>query len=554
MGIASSDDFQRLGVFQVTGSPSAPQQLELPVTITAHGPRAFSFREKQASQNSTRFYARIATVTNGVGPDLALWIDWVEWEGPIPDPKQADRLVSLFGTPFPSSPDAADARALLAHVAARAFRGVHPDGDYLDRLMAVYEEQRAAGNAWAEALVEPLAAILASPAFLYLADPAMVADVLSDASEAVTVDRLLTDLELASRLSYFLWASPPDDDLLATAAAGRLRDPGELSRQTTRLLADPRAFECAEGFTHQWLGVDRLDFFRFDSQLYPDFDEATRNASKDEIYQTFHTLLARNLDARNLLTADFVVVNGLLADYYGLADLTDPAKPAPIKGNEYRVVKLPAGSPRGGLLGMAAVLGMGSNGERTSPVERGAWVLRKLLNEPPPPAPPNIPQLSRLDGKKISSRERLRMHQEEPQCAQCHRVIDPIGFGLENFDAAGKWRNEEHFYQMGWVLEIGDKKVHGKVATASFPIDPSGGFHNGPSFKNYFELRDLIAERGDDFLRGLIENLYAYALGRPVSFADAETMDGLVAKAKADGGGLASIVQSIVAAPEFGTK
>ena len=241
-----------------------------------------------------------------------------------------------------------------------------------------------------------------------------------------------------------------------------------------------------------------------------------------------------------------MVVNALLATYYGLDDGGKP-----IQGMNYRKVALPAGSPRGGLLGTAAVLGMGSNGERTSPVERGAWVLRKLLNDPPPPAPPNVPQLSRLDGQNNTTRDRMRMHQEEPQCAQCHRVIDPIGFGLENFDAAGKWRTEEHVYGFNWVVKGGPA---GKVVTASFPIDPAGAFHNGPSFKDFFELRDRIVEQGDDFLRGMIENLYAYALGRPVSFADADTIDALVVKAKADGGGLASIIQAIVATPEFRTK
>jgi hypothetical protein len=200
---------------------------------------------------------------------------------------------------------------------------------------------------------------------------------------------------------------------------------------------------------------------------------------------------------------------------------------------------------------MAAILGMGSNGERTSPVERGAWVLRKLLNDPPPPAPPNVPQLSRLDGRKISARERLLVHQEEPQCAQCHRAIDPVGFGLENFDAAGRWRTEDHLYRMNFVMKNGP---HGKVVDVSFPIDPAGAFHGGPAFADFFELRTAIAARGDDFLRGLVENLFAYAIGRPVSFADAEVIDGLVARAVADGGGLASIVEAIVTTPEFRTR
>jgi len=545
MGIADGDDFRAINVFHVTGSLTKPQVIEIPMTITANGPRAFSFREKQHSDPAaTHFQNSLTRATNGVGPDCVMWIDWVEWEGPLPEASSSSRMLATFGTAFPVDGDTATASTIIDHFATKAFRGVKPQSDYLDRIVALYQGQRDVGKSFADALVESLAVVLSSPAFLYLNEPVAVAA--SADAGATEIDRSLSDLELASRLSYFLWAAPPDDDLLAAAASGGLRDPELLAAQAKRLIADPRSFELAKGFTHQWLDVDRLDFFRFDYQLYPDFDESTREAAKGEIYHTFHTLLAENIDARKLLESDFVVINGLLAAHYGLDDGGKS-----IQGMNYRRVAVPPGSPRGGLLGMAAVLGMGSNGERTSPVERGAWVLRKLLNDPPPPAPPNVPQLSRLDGRKISSRERVRMHQEEPQCAQCHRVIDPIGFGLENFDAAGRWRTEDHVYKRGQLMKGGPI---GKVVDATFAVDPAGAFHDGPAFDDFFELRSLIAARGDGFLTGLIENLYAYALGRPVSFADADTIDGLVAKAKADQGGLASIVQAIVASPEFRTK
>jgi hypothetical protein len=543
--VGETDEFQVLDTFHVTGSIHDPITLEIPVTVTAKGPRQFSLREKRhASRDSDYFHNALARARNGVGTDLALWVDWVERAGPLPDATTASRLLATFGTAFPHDGDTATAHTIIDHFATRAFRGVKPQANYIDGLVGVYETQHANGKSFADALVEPLAVVLASPAFLYLTEPVAIAP-RADAATAET-DRSLSNLELASRLSYFLWAAPPDDELLAAATAGSLRAPEGLAAQTARLIADRRSFDFAQGFTHQWLDVDRLDFFRFDHQLYPEFDESTREAAKGEIYHTFHTLLGENLDVRKLLKNDFVVINGLLATYYGLDDAGKP-----VQGMSYRKVALPAASPRGGLLGMAAVLGMGSNGERTSPVERGAWVLRKLLNDPPPPAPANVPQLSRLDGKHINTRERLRMHQEQPQCAQCHRVIDPIGFGLENFDAAGRWQTEEHAYGFGWIVK---DVLAGKVIAASFPIDPAGAFHQGPSFKDFFELRDRIADRGDDFLRGLIENLYAYALGRPVSFADADTIDALVAQAKAGGGRLASIIQAIVATPEFQTK
>jgi hypothetical protein len=187
---------------------------------------------------------------------------------------------------------------------------------------------------------------------------------------------------------------------------------------------------------------------------------------------------------------------------------------------------------------MAAILAMGSNGERTSPVERGAWVLRKLLHAPPPPAPPNVPQLSRLEGKLISTRERLKAHQEEPQCAQCHRKMDPIGFGLENFNAAGKWRVEETYEKRG-------------VGKKTWSIDPAGAFHNGPKFADYFELRDRVAAEGDAFARGFTEALIEYAMGRPFGFTDEALAQDIVARAKARNFEIREFISALVTHPRF---
>jgi hypothetical protein len=256
--------------------------------------------------------------------------------------------------------------------------------------------------------------VLSSPRFLYRAEPG------PDDGR-----RDLDGLEVATRLSYFLWAAPPDATLRGLAKSGDLLEPAVLEAQTNRLLDDPRSIGFVESFVSQWLAMYRLDFFQFDLSLYPKFDDSTKEAARREVYETFAWLLSNNGRLSDLLKADYVVVNGLLADYYGLEG---------VQGDAFRRVSLPKDSPRGGLLGMAAVHAMGSNGEHSSPVERGAWVLRKLLNDPPPPAPPNVPQLARLAGKSLTARERVVLHQEAPQCASCHRKIDPIGFGLENFD------------------------------------------------------------------------------------------------------------------------
>jgi hypothetical protein len=212
-----------------------------------------------------------------------------------------------------------------------------------------------------------------------------------------------------------------------------------------------------------------------------------------------------------------------------------------VKGDQFQMMKLPADSPRGGFLGMAAIHGMGSNGEHTSPIERGAWVLRKLLNDPPPPAPANVPQLTRLEDKLLTTRERFAMHQEQPQCASCHRKIDPIGFGLENFDAVGQWRTEDSYERAG----LGRK---------TWPVEPAGAFHKGPAFKSYHELRDLIHARADDFAHGFSMALIEYALGRSIGFRDEPLIEKMISEAKPQDFALRSFIHTLIRSEEFHSK
>lgn len=541
-------------VKEIRAPLTKPEIVEFTVRVAQDSPRFYLIREKQYADKEADHQRHLEEIFrgNGIGIRPSIWVDWTEWDGPSPDPMLAERRRALLGSEEPNGDDPAAVRAILERFATLAFRGVVPKPSFVDRLVTLQLRRRQVGDDFLASLVEPMAVVLAAPRFLYLneplAPPPAVERVSADAAATeAAAGKLLSDLELASRLSYFLWASPPDEALIAVARSGTLRKPELLAAQVERMIADPRSLELATGFTHQWLALDRLDLFQFDFRNLPKFDESTRVAAKQEVYHTFHTLLTENLDARKLLKSDFVVINSVLADYYGIA--ADERK-RPITGMEFRKVRLPPESPRGGLLGMACILAMGSNGSVTSPVERGAWVLRKLMNTPPPPAPANVPQLSRLNEQKLTARERLTAHQEQAQCAQCHRRIDPIGFGLENFDPGGLWR-EVDTYKPGEYLR---RDAEGKLVVATYSIDPSGAFHKGPSFANYFELRDRIAEHGDGFLCGLIENLYEYALGRPTSFADVEAIDGLVAAAKAEGGGLKSIVKNLIATPEFQTK
>ena len=513
-----SEDFTLMQTFQISGSTDAPQVIEVLVSITATSPRTFVLREKRDVKLDFDDYMA-AVKRTGVGPPSALWGDWVEWEGPLGGANSQNRIPPVL-TSGETNP-----RAVLERFAARAMRGKTPSATYLDKLAALHDARVKAGEPFELAIREPLSAILASPGFLYIQEIGTKDRGKGDDPSHSSVPIPLSPTELASRLSYFLWSAPPDEALLAAD----LTKPDVLAREVDRLIASPKADDFVSGFVHQWLHLDRLDFFQFDTKQFRDFDESAKAAARREVYETFAYLLRNGGSLSRLLKSDEVHVNGLLATYYSIEG---------VSGDAFRPVKVPPGSPRGGLLGMAAVLAMGSNGERTSPVERGVWVLRYLLHNPPPPAPPNVPQLDRLDGKPVSPRERLAAHMEEAQCAQCHRKIDPIGFGLENFNAAGKWREIDY-----------DPKTK-----KEWPIDPAGAFHNGPAFKDYFELRDLVAAREEDFARGFTEALIEYGLGRPYGFTDDALAADIVARAKEEDFVVREFILSLVASGTFGKK
>ena len=567
-----------ISTHQVAGTLANPETIEIPLTVGTDTPREFAIQEKQPNTGNLKELWDAHNKwkkENGYGHPPAIWIDWVELEGPLNTPKSNSRsplqlvLDKHSGNPTRKRGIASDtsqhssladasgyqqrARSILTEFAEAAFRRANPEAEFINRLVAIYETRRKSGDSFDVAIRTPLSVILASPGFLYLNEP-------GDESNR----RELNDRELAVRLSFFLWSSPPDAELLQLAEEDKLHLPEVLRQQVNRLIADERSDEFVAGFVHQWLDMERLDFFQFDVKLYRDFDESTRAACRREVYESFaHLLRAGGNPKRKrgteptdiprsrvglptdqvgrlskLLKSDYVFVNGLLATYYGIDGVT---------GDKFRKIKLPADSPRGGLLGMAAIHAMGSDGVVSSPVERGAWVLRHLLNDPPPPAPPNVPQISRLEGQILTTRERLVAHQEEAQCASCHRKIDPIGFGLENFNAAGKWRTEDSY-------QARDGKGRGVGKRKTWAIDVAGAFHKGPNFSDYNELRDLIADREEDFAHGFTEHLIEYALGRPFGFTDEELAGEIVSSAKSKQFAVSEFIHALVQSKAFRTK
>lgn len=513
------------GHHKIKGTYEEPEIIEFPLAIHDANDRKIVIRERQPnSRDAARAEFNAARSQGKDLPPPAIWIDWVEIIGPVNRKQTQEHFDRLFSSDINGSA-VPDARAILKQFAERAFRSKQPSENYLDQLVQLYREEKKSGLNFKRALVTPLAVILASPSFLYLQEP-------NESSQR----RTLTDQELAVRLSYFLWSAPPDQRLLDLAKQGKLSQPTVLREETDRLLADPRALEFVRSFTHQWLQMERLDFFQFNFLLYPEFDESMKMAAREEVFQTFNSLLQNHESLSSLLSSEHVVINELLADYYGLPD---------VHGNEFQRVPVPPHSPRGGLLGMAAILAMGSDGERASPVERGAWVLRKVLHNPPPPAPANVPQLSRLTKKHQSARELQAAHMEEAQCSQCHRKIDPIGFGLHNFDATGKWRDKEV------VNLIAKKKVQ---SVRTHVIDPSGTLPDGKKFADFFEMRNLIAQHEQDFARGFSESLIAYGLGRPYGFSDRAAADEILAEAKTHENQISAFIHALIQSESFQQK
>ncbi|MEM9365419.1 MAG: DUF1592 domain-containing protein [Planctomycetota bacterium] len=517
---------QRLGWRKVNAPLSDPEVVEFPYVHRAGEKKQLVIHQRSHQDRADKNQNTIDMKANGIGTPPGLWVDWAELIGPEPD----DRRDTVLRRWLPEKPESSSekqyATSVLTRFARAAFRDKEPDAEYVDRLVGHYLEQRESSQQPFDAFLDPMSIVLSSPSFLYM---------LEDAPE--TKAEPLSGRELAVRLSYFLWSAPPDDKLMQLGITGALLNDTVLREQTERLLRDRRSDEFVRGFVHQWLHMDRLGMFQFDGVQFPTFDNAARELAGEEIFQTFRVVLDEGMPLDTLLKADFIVINDLLAGYYGVAG---------VEGHYFRKVAVPAGSPRGGLLGTAAVHAMGSDGQRSSPVERGAWVLRKLLHDPPPPAPPNVPMLSRLDGDVYSARELAQAHQEQPQCANCHQKIDPIGFGLENFDAVGLWRDREVLDKRG--------KFGARVRLADFEIDPSGQLPNGTVFQDYSELREAVALHSEDFARGFTEALIGYGLGRPYGFTDQELSDAMLAEAARHDTSVDAFVHALVQSEVFCAK
>jgi cytochrome c553 len=429
---------------------------------------------------------------------------------------------------FVCRPDApaqerACARRIVATLARHAYRRPIKDAD-LQALMPFYDAGRTERD-FDTGIERVLERVLVSPEFLFRIErePALAATRVA-ARIGDTAPRVwrVSDIELASRLSFFLWSSIPDEELLEAAERGKLRDEAALEAQVRRMLADPRASALVDNFAGQWLFLPNVDAATPDPRLFPDFDDGLRQAMRRETELFVDSIIRENRSVLEFLTADYTFVNERLARHYGIPH---------VYGDTFRRVTLPEGSARRGLLGQASILTVTSYAHRTSPVLRGKWMLENILGTPPPPPPPNVPALKETTqtGKALTMREAMEQHRANPACASCHARMDPLGFAFENFDAVGRWR----------------------TTSAGSTVDASGALPDGTRFDGVPGLLRLLLQHREQFVDTFTERLLTYAIGRGLEHYDAPAVRGIVRGAAASEYRFASIVAGIVTSTPF---
>lgn len=470
------------------------------------------------------------------GPGLA--IQWVEVEGPLheswPPPSHSDLFENLKQEPFPdprigqrlevvSSNPEHDARQILQRFLRLAFRrNIQPEE--VEPYLSLFRDQLAQGHRFEQAIRVPLLAALVSDEFLFLREE----------------PGALNDFSLASRLSYFLWNSLPDESLLQRAAEGKLRDPAVLRQEVERMLQDPKVTAFTESFVGQWLGLRNIDFTE-PNHVYPEFDHMLKVSMIRETELFFTEVLNNNLSLTNFVDSDFSMLNGRLARHYGI--------PGP-SGWEFEKVSLPPGCHRGGVLTMASVLKVTANGSYTHPVHRGVWVLERILGQRPPNPPANVPVVEPDTRGAKGIKEQLALH-SQASCASCHSKIDPPGFALESFDVIGQWRENYRTTGLGEAVTINGVNMPYLKGPS---VECSGTLPDGRKFENIDDYKRLLLEDKDQLARAMTMKLVTYATGAAPERLDQDEVERIVAKIREESYGMKSLIHAIVESPLFLNK
>ncbi|MFO0945847.1 MAG: DUF1592 domain-containing protein [Planctomycetota bacterium] len=489
------------------------------VTATRDEPKIFEKRIKLAEGGRKIAATFLNDYSRPTDPDPTkrdrnLAVSHIEIEGPIglePTPLPESHTRIIFRQPTLET-EGECAREIVERFATRAFRRPVPPEE-VARYLKLYDLARTEGDGFEQGIQLALQGILVSPHFLFRIE------VDKDPKDPKAIHPI-TDFELATRLSYFLWSTMPDEELFALAREGKLREGDNLASQIKRMLADPKSKEFVENFAGQWLQLRSLMLLAPDTKRFPEFDDSLRAAMREETLLFFETVMKEDRSILDFIDADFTYLNGRLAKHYGIPG---------VDGSEFRRVALPPG-PRGGILTQASILTVTSNPTRTSPVKRGKWILEELLGEPPPPPPPNVPELE-AQGQSLTGtlRQKMEQHRSNPSCASCHARLDPLGFGLENFNAIGGWRDKE-----------GD-----------FPIDASGELPDGSRFQGPAELKQILKSKQAEFRRCLTEKMLTYALGRGLEYYDQCAVDEIVEALAADGNRFSRLILEVASSEPF---
>jgi hypothetical protein len=526
-----------LGNFVVSGNPTR----HLGYFDAPPGqPRIIEFEEKLLAKNDTIkvtpvalpfVYLKQETMPEYPGPGL--YIHWMEVEGPLPEKWPSESYRRVYGDMNPKTATFADAESLLKEFIPRAFRRPILPGEervYTD----VVEAALKSGQNFEEAFRMGIKSVLTSPKFLYLRES----------------KGRLDDYALASRLSYFLWSTMPDETLISLAEKQELHQPQILRAQVERMLQHPKSQAFIENFTGQWLSLRDINATTPDKTLYPEFDELLQWSSLRETHLFFEELLKNDMSVTNFVDSDFVILNGRLAKHYEIPD---------VYGVGFRRVELKPEYHRGGVLTQASILKVTANGTSTSPVLRGVWILDRILGSPASPPPPNIPAVEPDIRGATTIREQLAKHQASENCAACHTKIDPPGFALENFDVIGGWRTRYRVVaeRKNWVNNrTGPLAKYLAAWQYGLGAEVESGDHlsDGRTFSDITEFKKLLLDRPEQIARSVTEKLMIYATGHPISFSDHTEIDRIVTEAKSADYGLRTLVHAVVTSHLFQTK
>jgi hypothetical protein len=445
-------------------------------------------------------------------------VDRISVEGPFKPAGAGDtasRKKIFLCTPTAASDELPCARRIVSALMTHAYRRPIKDGD-LETPLSFYQRRRNSGGGFEAGVESALQLILASPEFLFRFEP-------DPAGVAPNTAYRLDDLALASRLSFFLWSSVPDDQLVNLASQHKLRDPAVMEQQVKRMLADPRAEALVDNFAEQWLFLRNLKTASPNLEAFPDFDDNLRQAMRQETKLFFQSIVREDRGALDLLNADYTFVNERLARHYGIPS---------VYGSQFRRVQVTDPNRRG-LLGQGSILTVTSYPNRTSPVQRGKWILTNLLGIPPSPPPGNFALKEQEENQKpLSMRERMEAHRTDAICAGCHKVMDPIGLALENYDAIGRWRSTDD----------------------GAPIDPSGTLFNGAKVNGPAALRQMLTSRPEVFVGVMTEKMLTYALGRGLEYYDMPVVRQILRGSAPGNFKFSSLVLGIVKSTPFEMK